>query len=295
MSEIKNTTEDFSQFKDSNLEMDKFVDRSMEIIDRIHQILEVTGQTQKDLANKLNKSESEISKWLNGVHNLTLKTISKLEVALGESIILPVNGTDYQKVIDQSYMKYIMINKMGVKSFNKGDELANLNNVSTMKSEYDLHLFNFEVNKKNMIEDENNDVVLFSLDDKIINIDVKSHIEVIPVLDNNQEGQKRYSLEDYMKLESKSNEENSNKERFFWNDGLIYEKKNIDKPSSITLNDSNYVHYSSKLKRLISVESDMIFTRFAEGAGKFKGSKKGSKFNEENPNFSISMDFEEIL
>jgi len=36
---------------------------------------------------KLNKSNAEISKWLSGQHNLTVKSIAKIEEALGEEII----------------------------------------------------------------------------------------------------------------------------------------------------------------------------------------------------------------
>ncbi|WP_192904104.1 helix-turn-helix transcriptional regulator [Arachidicoccus ginsenosidivorans] len=35
----------------------------------------------------MNKKPSEISKWLNGPHNLTLMTIAKLEAELGAPII----------------------------------------------------------------------------------------------------------------------------------------------------------------------------------------------------------------
>jgi transcriptional regulator with XRE-family HTH domain len=35
----------------------------------------------------MNKKPSEINKWLKGNHNLTLKTLAKLEAELGEPII----------------------------------------------------------------------------------------------------------------------------------------------------------------------------------------------------------------
>jgi transcriptional regulator with XRE-family HTH domain len=35
----------------------------------------------------MGKSESEISKWLTGLHNLELRTIYKIEAVLGEDII----------------------------------------------------------------------------------------------------------------------------------------------------------------------------------------------------------------
>ncbi|AUP79131.1 helix-turn-helix domain-containing protein [Flavivirga eckloniae] len=64
-----------------------FVDKYEEITMRIHQLLKLKGLTQKDLAELLGKRPSEISKWLNDGHNLTLKTISKIEAVLDENII----------------------------------------------------------------------------------------------------------------------------------------------------------------------------------------------------------------
>ena len=61
---------------------------SFEIADRIDAILKRKGMTQKDLANKMGKRESEISKWLTGRHNFTTNTISGISMALGEPIIL---------------------------------------------------------------------------------------------------------------------------------------------------------------------------------------------------------------
>lgn len=69
-------------------EVDNFVEHSMDILDRIHELLEQKFDgRQKLLAEKMGKSEAEVSKMLNGVQNFTLKTISKLETAFGERII----------------------------------------------------------------------------------------------------------------------------------------------------------------------------------------------------------------
>lgn len=64
-----------------------FVDHSMAIPKQIDMILKNQGKNHSYLANILGKSESEISKWMCGTHNFTLKTISKIEDKLGESII----------------------------------------------------------------------------------------------------------------------------------------------------------------------------------------------------------------
>jgi transcriptional regulator with XRE-family HTH domain len=64
-----------------------FVRQYTNIVLRINQILKAKGYTQKHLAEKMNKQPSEINKWLKGNHNLTLKTLAKLEAELGEPLI----------------------------------------------------------------------------------------------------------------------------------------------------------------------------------------------------------------
>ena len=64
-----------------------FVRQYTDIVIRINQLMQARGYTQKHLAEKMNKKPSEINKWLKGNHNLTLKTLAKLEAELGEPII----------------------------------------------------------------------------------------------------------------------------------------------------------------------------------------------------------------
>lgn len=66
----------------------RYVDHSLAIAKQINIILKKLDKNQAYLAEKLGKKESEISKWLRGTHNFTLKTISKIEDVLGESIIV---------------------------------------------------------------------------------------------------------------------------------------------------------------------------------------------------------------
>ena len=70
--------------------IDIFVQDSFDIVDRIHQILVDQGKEQKDLAAALGKTESEISKWMTGTHNFTIKTLSKIAAVLGEPVILTI-------------------------------------------------------------------------------------------------------------------------------------------------------------------------------------------------------------
>lgn len=68
-------------------EMKMQMEMSVAIANRIYEILENKGMTQKDLARLLGKTETEVSRWLSGTHNLTLATICKISAALGEEVV----------------------------------------------------------------------------------------------------------------------------------------------------------------------------------------------------------------
>lgn len=64
-----------------------FVEKSLEIANYLMQVLQEKNLKQKDLADRLGKSEAEVSKWLAGMHNFTLRSLSKLEAALEATVI----------------------------------------------------------------------------------------------------------------------------------------------------------------------------------------------------------------
>ena len=68
-------------------EMKKQMELSVSIANLVYEILEEKGMSQKDLAHALGKTETEVSRWLSGTHNLTVATISKISIALGQDII----------------------------------------------------------------------------------------------------------------------------------------------------------------------------------------------------------------
>lgn len=63
-----------------------FVRKYGDIVVRINQLLREKGYTQKNLAEKMDKTPSEISKWLSGEHNFTLRSLAKLEAELDADI-----------------------------------------------------------------------------------------------------------------------------------------------------------------------------------------------------------------
>ncbi|WP_405383728.1 cell division protein FtsZ [Maribacter sp. LLG6340-A2] len=79
-------------------------------------------------------------------------------------------------------------------------------------------------------EEEKENVITFNLNDEVKDLDVKDSIEIIPVLEYNKNGEKRYSLDDYMKLESKLTGAKSKAEEFepkIVEDELVFEKRTI--------------------------------------------------------------------
>ena len=66
----------------------RFIDKSLQIGDEIVRLLAEKRMSQRQLAEALGKKESQISKWLTGFHNFTLKTITEIEDVLGEDLLL---------------------------------------------------------------------------------------------------------------------------------------------------------------------------------------------------------------
>ena len=85
----------------------KYVNKNLDISEEVYALLESRGISQREFAKKLGKSPSEISKWLSGLHNLTLRSIVKMEVALGEDIIITSSKAKkkYEKI------NYVHVNR----------------------------------------------------------------------------------------------------------------------------------------------------------------------------------------
>ena len=63
------------------------VQMSADIVARIDLILKEKNMTQRDLAQKMGKSEAVVSRWITGFPNFTLRSLSQLSAALGEPLI----------------------------------------------------------------------------------------------------------------------------------------------------------------------------------------------------------------
>ena len=78
-------------------ETEQFIAKNLAITEKVYAALKQKGWTKVQLAKAIGKNPSEISKWLSGMHNLTLKSLVKLEMALGIELMHtePVKEYEY--------------------------------------------------------------------------------------------------------------------------------------------------------------------------------------------------------
>lgn len=87
--------------KSTPVEVNKQVDLCCAIANRIFELMEEKGMKQRDLALALGKTETEVSRWLSGTHNLTIATIAKIASVLDDDIIMPTKSA--KRYIDSSH------------------------------------------------------------------------------------------------------------------------------------------------------------------------------------------------
>ena len=63
------------------------LDMSFALADKIDMILREKNISQKQLAEKIGETEAEVSRWLGGTHNFTLRTIAKISDTLGVKLL----------------------------------------------------------------------------------------------------------------------------------------------------------------------------------------------------------------
>jgi len=125
---IKNTPKD----------VEIFVDLYADLVVRINQLLKENNISKKELAEKMDKKPSEISKWLCGEHNFTLRSLAKLAAELGEPLLeVPkrrphatfISGYNRSVHTFVVYKKIEPVNNPKVIEWQQANEINTLNNV----------------------------------------------------------------------------------------------------------------------------------------------------------------------
>ncbi len=63
------------------------VDLSFAIADRLVVLIKEKGLSRKEFAEAIGKRPSEVTKWLSGQHNFTIRTLSMLSSFFGQALI----------------------------------------------------------------------------------------------------------------------------------------------------------------------------------------------------------------
>lgn len=93
-------------------EVHRFVELAASIQIRLKRVLAESNMSQKDMAELLGRKPAEISKWLSGSHNFTLKTLALIESRIGVSLVeVDAGSRVYMEGREQHYKTVIKSNE----------------------------------------------------------------------------------------------------------------------------------------------------------------------------------------
>ncbi|MCB0464792.1 MAG: cell division protein FtsZ, partial [Aequorivita sp.] len=112
------------------------------------------------------------------------------------------------------------------------EEMKNTSKAISEESDEQILMFDLPINssaKKNTEKEKKEDVVFLDLSE----IEVKDHVEIVPVTEVSGEGIKRYSLDDYQEVENRLNSAKPSKavEEEVEDEEIVFEKRTITEPS----------------------------------------------------------------
>lgn len=90
--------------KSTPKDVEIFVDWYADLVVRINQLLRENDISKKELAEKMDKKPSEISKWFSGEHNFTLRSLAKLSAELGEPLMEVPKKKAQTQFIEDGFM-----------------------------------------------------------------------------------------------------------------------------------------------------------------------------------------------
>ncbi len=93
-------------------EVKRFIDLSDGVAEELEQIRERNGWSQKELAEAIGKSRSDVSVYLSGQHNFTLKSVAYLESKLGERLLYTLSDVKKREIsknrIDMETLEFMI-------------------------------------------------------------------------------------------------------------------------------------------------------------------------------------------
>lgn len=124
-------------------------------------------------------------------------------------------------------------------------------------------------------EEEKENVIMFDLNDEVKDIDVNESVEIIPVLEYNNKGETRYSLDDYMQLENKLTGAKSKAEEFepkIIEDELVFERKTMPIKEGDSQREEQIDPMETPIEELLKERADERRRKLKDFNYKFKNS-----------------------
>ncbi|MFD0799269.1 cell division protein FtsZ [Maribacter chungangensis] len=124
-------------------------------------------------------------------------------------------------------------------------------------------------------EEEKENVIMFDLNDEVKDMDVKDSVEIIPVLEYNNKGETRYSLDDYMQLENKLTGAKSKAEEFepkIVEDELVFERKTVAPRAPVNQPEEQLDPMETPIEELLKERADERRRKLKDFNYKFKNS-----------------------
>jgi len=101
---------DFFAPINTNDKTHRFVSKSMDISEEIIAALKRKGMSQRELADRLGCKETLISRWLGGMQNFTLRTLTSIEEVLEIDLILtPSKAADQYKKQPKLVVRQVVV------------------------------------------------------------------------------------------------------------------------------------------------------------------------------------------
>ena len=83
----------------------QWLKNSAKVAIKLNRALRDQGLSQNDLADRLNVTKQQVSKWLKGKENLTFQTVSKLELVLGIKLMTIISPEEIQAMIEKEVLE----------------------------------------------------------------------------------------------------------------------------------------------------------------------------------------------
>jgi cell division protein FtsZ len=109
-----------------------------------------------------------------------------------------------------------------------------------------------DVEEERIIEE---DKTFFTLEEEVKDLEVKEHVEIVPVTEANEEGEKRYALDDFMTYESAMNETKT-KVQPEVEEEIVFEKKTIESEAAQTQIGEEIDPMNSPISELLKERAD---------------------------------------